>query len=301
MLRSFVLASVVFLSAASAWSLDLGDVLVLLDNQVPESVIINMVAQQGDLALSESDANELRQAGASENLINALGIGDSYVQADGNLAPAWSSAPIVTDERQFAPPPVVVGNAATPPAMPAAASGPPQGSPIMPLAVAASGSAPLLGTREGWLSISNRDWQPYFLLVNPSDKRMFISRFENGGTIINPGENVVLNVRRETYKLFGDTGKSLQVRIRDNLTTTLSLDPFGVVGNSGLMGVSTDRDRVRNEVLFNAFVPPAQVVVMPPQVVYEHPAPVIVAPPPSVQFYYGHGRPSRHHGGRYWR
>lgn len=246
------------LGMASVQALDLDDIRLLLDNQVPESVIIDMAAQQGNIGLTESEANELRLSGASENLIAVLGT--AYAE------PA-ASDPFTAQSVQPAPQQYVSA-----PAQPA------DGSPIMPLEVTASSSFPALYAKEGWLSVSNRDWQPYFLQINVGDKRMFISRHANGGMVVNPGENVVVNIRKEGYKLYGDSGEKLEVKIRENLTTTLSLEPFGVFGNSGLTGVVNDRGKVRSKVLFAPYVPVQTVIV--------EPAPVVVVPPPA-RYYYG--------------
>ena len=167
----------------------------------------------------------------------------------------------------------------------------------MPLSVTMSSAYPALYEKQGWLSISNRDWQPYFLIVNESDEKMYLSRNNNGGTVINPGENVVLNIRRNGYKLYGDTGEKLEVKIRENLTTTLSLEPFGVFGNSGLTGVATDRGKIKSQVLFAPYVPVQRVIVEPAPVVIAPPPPAVIVapPPPTVRYYYG---PSRRY--YYW-
>ncbi len=247
-----------------ASALDVLDVQNMLVNEVPEAVIINMASSQGGLTLSEIDANALRSSGASENLISALGVAkpEPVVITSGNTPTTTTT--------------VVASSPATPA----------DGSPIFPASVVMSGSYPPLYAKEGWLSVSNRDWQPYFLLVDVQKKRMFLSRNPNGGVQIDSGQNVVLNIRKEGYKLYGDSGEKLTVKIRENLTTTLALEPFGVFGNSGLTGVATDKDKVRSEVLFYPFVPQPQTVII------ERPAPVIVEPAPvyvvpGPRYYYG--------------
>lgn len=247
-----------------AAALDVLDVQNMLVNEVPEAVIINMAASQGGLNMSEVDANALRSSGASENLITALGVAKAE--------------------------PVVITNTTTTTAAPATVvtsspASPADGSPMFPASVVVSGAYPALYAKEGWLSVSNRDWQPYFLLIDVQKKRMFLSRNPNGGVQIDSGQNVVLNIRKEGYKLYGDSGEKLTVKIRENLTTTLALEPFGVFGNSGLTGVATDQGKTKSEVLFYPFVPQPQTVIIerPPSVIVER-APVYVVPGPR---YYG--------------
>lgn len=247
-----------------AAAMDVLDVQNMLVNQVPEAVIINMASSQGGLTLSEIDANALRSSGASENLISALGV-------------AKAEPVVITSGGTSTTTPTVVTSSASTPAA---------GSPIFPASVVTSGAYPALYAKEGWLSVSNRDWQPYFLLVDVQKKRMFLSRNPNGGVQIDSGQNVVLNIRKEGYKLYGDSGEKLTVKIRENMTTTLALEPFGVFGNSGLTGVATDKDKTRSEVLFYPFVPQPQTVII------ERPAPVIVEPAPvyvvpGPRYYYG--------------
>lgn len=246
-----------------ASALDVLDVQNMIVNGVPEAVIINMASSQGGLTMSEVDANALRSAGASENLITSLGV----VKAE----------PVIVTTTTTAAPPVVVTSSAASPA---------DGSAMFPASVVMSGSYPALYAKEGWLSVSNRDWQPYFLLIDVQKKRMFLSRNPNGGVQIDSGQNVVLNVRKEGYKLYGDSGEKLTVKIRENLTTTLALEPFGVFGNSGLTGVATDQGKTKSEVLFYPFVPrPQTVIIERPAPVIVEPAPVYVVPGP--RYYYG--------------
>lgn len=268
----------VCLTASGARALDYEDVKGLLRNQVAQEVIVNMVNSEGTIYITTEQANELRSMGASENLIAAMrprsttmvGGATEYVQAE----------------------PVVVGPTTTVESVEiGVAAGPAEGSPVMPVAISMTGAFPPRYDKEGWLSISNHDWMPYYILINQGDKRIFISRAPNGGIMVNSGQNVVVNLRKETYKMYGDSGNKLEVKVRENETNRLSLNPFGVVGNSGLTGVSTERDKVRSEVLFNNYVPA-------PTVIIQEPAPVIVVPPPPPPVYY---RPPyygpRHRGG----
>lgn len=149
------------------------------------------------------------------------------------------------------------------------------------------GAPPPLGRKQGWLSITNRDWMPYYLAVNRKDK-LFLYRAGDGhgGVLIPSGTTVTLALEKETYDMYGTSSERLKVRVREGRTTTLSLEPFGFVGNTGLRGVVNDGDRVRNEVLFDNY---STVVVRPT------PVPVIVnrpppPPPPPVII----GRPPYH-------
>lgn len=236
-------------------ALDYGEVVSLLSNNVPETVIINMASNQGGIGLSERQADDLRGLGASESLIAALKTRPNPV--------------IVSDS------PPAVASSGTISNMSA------EGSPIFPADITIMGAHPALCEKEGWLSVTNRDWEPYYLQINIKDKRMFLSKHPNGGVEIDSGENVVLNIRKEGYKLYGDSGEKLEVKIRENLTTTLSLEPFGMFGNSGLRGVATDRGKVRSEILFEPYYPRPQTIIVEPV-----PAPVIVAPPPPARYYY---------------
>ncbi|MDR1613155.1 MAG: hypothetical protein LBT97_10310, partial [Planctomycetota bacterium] len=108
-------------------------------------------------------------------------------------------------------------------------------------------------------------------------------------------------VRREGYKLYGDNGNKLEVKIREGETTTLSLEPFGVAGNSGLNAIAVNRDKVRSETLFDGYVPAPVVVAPAPRVIYRPaPPPVIIHEPRpgfNFGFYYdgGRGGRRRHH------
>ncbi|MDR1534435.1 MAG: hypothetical protein LBU64_04975 [Planctomycetota bacterium] len=135
--------------------------------------------------------------------------------------------------------------------------------------MARSYQPPSLGRRQGWLAISNRDWFGYTLVVGGGDK-LFLHRDNAGapGVSIPSGTTVTVALNRDNYDLFGSGPGRLRVRIRESRTTTLSLEPFGYVGGTGLLGVVNDGDRVDNGTLFES--PPEVVVVRPP---------VIVAPP----------------------
>lgn len=141
-------------------------------------------------------------------------------------------------------------------------------------------SPPPLGRKQGWLTISNRDWQTYTLVVDRKDK-LFLYRGGQGygGMVIPSGATVTIVVEKETYDLYGNNSDKLKVRVREGRTTTLSLEPFGYVGNTGLMGVVNDGDKVRNEVLFDNYAPPV-VVQQPPIIVQQPPTVIVNRPPP---------------------
>lgn len=146
-------------------------------------------------------------------------------------------------------------------------------------------SPPPLGRRQGWLTVSNRDWQNYTLVVDRKDK-IFIYRGGQGygGVVIPSGATITIALEKETYDLYGNNSDKLKVKVREGRTTTLSLEPFGYVGNTGLMGVVNDGDKVRNEVLFDNYAPP--VVIQPPPTIIVNrpppPPPVIVNRPPVI-------------------
>lgn len=100
--KAFALATAatMILAVSTASALDFNDVRNLIANQVSESVIQNMVRQDASLAITESQANELRGLGASESLVASIrraptvgsySDGSSYVTDDSY------SAPVVVD------------------------------------------------------------------------------------------------------------------------------------------------------------------------------------------------------------
>ncbi|MCC8190688.1 MAG: hypothetical protein LIP77_08650 [Planctomycetes bacterium] len=144
------------------------------------------------------------------------------------------------------------------------------------------GSPPPLGRRQGWLTISNRDWQPYTLAANHKE-RLFLYRAGSGGggILIPSGTTVTIALEKGTYDLYGSTSDKIKVKIREGRTSTLSLEPFGYANSPGLRGVVNDGDKVRTGTLFDPYIttvvrPGPPVVVAPP------PPSVIVAPPPVV-------------------
>lgn len=284
------------LFAGAAPALDANDVMQLLQNRVGEEIILNMVRSDGTIYITPEEAANLRAMGASETLIAAMRPWETTAAPSSLATPRVTvTGPGTASASSSAPMGVVVAD----------------GSPVMPATVVGSGAFPSRFDKEGWLSISNHDWQPYFINIVPGDERIFISRHPNGGMVVNSGENVVVNLRKNTYKTYGDSGNKLEVRVREGETTTLDLNPFGVVGNSGLTGVARDRQRVRSETLFNNYAPPPTVIVQPapppavivrpapPPVVIERRPPVIVVPggPPHYRRY---GPPPHHPPYRRW-
>ena len=147
-------------------------------------------------------------------------------------------------------------------------------------------SPPALGRKQGWLTVSNRDWQEYTLVVGPND-RMFLYQGGRGygGIVIPSGATITLAVEKDNYRLYGNNEDKLRVRVREGRTTTLSLEPFGYVGNTGLRGVVNDGDKVRNEVLFDNYYEAPVIVQTPPPVIINRPPPpppVIINRPPVV-------------------
>ncbi len=305
-----------------AAALDVGDVKNLIQNKVSEDVIINMVKTDGTIYITPEEAAMFRSMGASENLIAALRP-TPYMATPSASAPpaaAAASAPAkgyrppkvispsqpsaqAAPVQQPAPPAPSVTVVQSAPAPTVVSSGTAEGSPIVPAEVAMSSAYPALYHKEGWLSVYNRDWTTYYLSINVDKEKMFLSKVPNGGMAIDSGQNVIVNIRKHDYKLYGDSGKDLKVNVREGETTTLSLNPFGVFGNSGLTGVATDRDKVRSEVLFYAYSPAPTVIVEQPPVVVQPPVvieqpPVYVVPGPRYYrpYYYGPG-PRYYRGG----
>lgn len=144
---------------------------------------------------------------------------------------------------------------------------------------------PPLGKRQGWLTISNRDWRSYTVVVTGKDK-IYIYRDNaprRGGVTVPSGTSVTLALEKDTYDIYGSHSDKMRVRIREGRTATLSLEPFGRKGRSGLRGVISDGGRSHNSILFDAYVerpgpshqrpghsgkptppPPPSVIVRPP-------------------------------------
>lgn len=141
-------------------------------------------------------------------------------------------------------------------------------------------SPPALGRKQGWLVITNRDWVNYSLNIDYKDEKLYLYQEGQGwGSVHLPsGSTITLALEKDTWDLYGNASEKLKVRIREGRTTTLSLEPFGTVGNTGLIGVVNDGDRTRSETLFDMYTPPV-VVTRPPAIIVEQPPPVIVERP----------------------
>lgn len=279
-----------FMLGGTAAALDYNDVKNLMQNKVAEEVIINMINTDGSLYVTMEEANEMRAMGASENLIQAMRPRDTTVYGSSQTTPT------VVVQTTPTTPSTLYQSTETPTVV-VEVEGPVEGMPVVPVDITMYGGHPSRYDKEGWISVSNHDLMPYYILIDQNDKRIFISRSPNGGMVVDSGQNVVVNVRKATYKMYGDSGNKLEVKVRENETNRLSLNPFGVIGNSGLTGVSTERDRVRSEVLFSNYVPAPAVVIQeaPVIVVPSAPPPPVFYGPPHRRYYRGGG------GGAYFR
>ncbi|MDR1535398.1 MAG: hypothetical protein LBU64_09925 [Planctomycetota bacterium] len=244
----------------AARALDSGDIRLLLQNRVPEETILNLIRADGSIYITTEEAEDFRALGASENLVATLRPRPTVLAPEQTVPD--SGAIVLAPDAQA----------------PAAVQ--PPGGPVGPVPVVPAAAFPPLREKEGWLSIFNHDQLPYFISANVKDERLFVSRHDNGGVPINPGQNLALSLRKNGYKLYGDSGRDLTVKIREGETTTLSFNPFGVAGNSGMTGVSTDREKTRSEVLFSPYEPPPAVIVQEPPVIIQEafPPPILVVP-----------------------
>lgn len=149
--------------------------------------------------------------------------------------------------------------------------------------VGRSFAPPPIGRNQGWLSITNRDWQDYtFVETRKGRASLYQGRMGYpGGIVVPSGSTITIAVEKDTWEILGNTNDRLKVRVREGRTSTVSLEPFGFVGNTGLRGVSNDGERVRNEVLFDMFMQPPVIVQPAPPVIIQRPPPppVIVRPP----------------------
>ncbi len=257
-----VVVAVVWVMAVTAAALDYNDLVLMKENGVADSVIVNMLEDSGGVALTAEQEGRLRGLGASEELLVAARTNTSIAAPVVQVAPVVQSAPSVT----------VV-------------------EPAGPVPITEMAALPPRYQKEGWVSVSNSGWETYYLIVDQKAKRMFLSQSPNGGVSIEPGQNIALNVRKETYKMYGQNGRELKVRVRENEITRITMTPMGAPGG-GLLTVSAqDRERVRSEILFGH-------VVRPPTPVYIEPAPTVIVRPgpvygPYHRPFYG---PYRGHG-----
>ncbi len=161
---------------------------------------------------------------------------------------------------------------------------------------------PPIVRNQGWLSVSNRDWQPYTVVIEKKGRASLYQGSQNYPGMqcvtIPSGSTMILALEKDTWEFRGNTDTKLKVKVREGRTSTLSLEPYGPAGNSGLRGITNDGDKVRNEILFQSYYEPPVIVRQPTVVVHRPPPPpppiivqrppVIVAPPP-------HHRPPSHH------
>jgi hypothetical protein len=166
---------------------------------------------------------------------------------------------------------------------------------------------PRLGSKQGWLSISNRDWKDYTFVENKKGRATLYEGGINypGSIVIPSGSTITIALEKDTWDIMGNTNDRLKVKVREGRTSTVSLEPFGYKGNTGLRGISNDGDRVRDEILFNVYVQPPVVIQPPPAIIIDRPPPppVIIQRPPVVVVPPYHHRPPPppphyHHSGR---
>lgn len=145
---------------------------------------------------------------------------------------------------------------------------------------------PSLGRKDGWLAISNRDWQPYTIVIERKGRASIYEgaqRYAGQQSFVIPsGATMTIALEKDSWEFRGNNDDKLKVKVREGRTSTLSLEPFGPVGNTGLRGISNDGDKVRSEILFDTYVAPI-VVQRPPVIVQTPPPPpVIVTRPPVI-------------------
>lgn len=253
-----VMATALLFSSGLAAALEYNDIVVMKQNALPDEVIVNMIRDGGGVELTSEQESQLRGMGFSEPVLAAARMS--------RPVPSAASVPVQVIET---PQPVTVHE------------------PLGPTPITMTAQLPARYAKEGWISVSNTGWESYFMAVDQKAKRIFLSQTPNGGIEIIPGENVALNVRKEGYKMYGNNGKRLNVKVRENEVTRITLIPFGVPGG-GILNVSCqDRERVRSEILFGVFVtaPPAVIVEPAPAVIVE-PAPVFIHPGPHYRRHY---------------
>ncbi len=169
--------------------------------------------------------------------------------------------------------------------------------------LARSYAPPAIHGKQGWLAISNRDWQPYTVVI---EKKGRASLYQGSQSypgmechVIPSGATMTLALEKETWEFRGNNNDELKVKIREGRTATLSLEPFGPAGNTGLRGTTNDGDKVRTEVLFNNYYAPPVIIQSPAIIAAPPPPPVIVTRPPVIvhrppPVVYDYGRPPHH-------
>lgn len=138
----------------------------------------------------------------------------------------------------------------------------------------------------GMLSVTNRDWSDYTIIVRRGQDDMFIVRGrQRGGTVVPAGSTVAIPLPKENYKMVGESGKQVRIRINERETTAIVLTPFGRPGATGLRADVGNRGKMRSVVLFDE--PRGRIRVIseaPPTIIAAPPPPVIVAPPGGVVY-----------------
>ncbi|MCD7897853.1 MAG: hypothetical protein LUG50_14455 [Planctomycetaceae bacterium] len=87
-LTAVAAATALFFTVAGAQALDYNDLRNLVSNNVSDSVILNMVQQDSNLAITVEEANELRRLGASESVVMSIPrlVGGSVIQPGGSTS-----------------------------------------------------------------------------------------------------------------------------------------------------------------------------------------------------------------------
>jgi hypothetical protein len=164
---------------------------------------------------------------------------------------------------------------------------------------------PAIGSKQGWLAISNRDWQPYTIVIEKKGRASLYQGSQSypgmESYVIPSGATTTLALEKDTWEFRGNNNDKLKVKVREGRTSTMSLEPFGPAGNTGLRGVTNDGEKVRNEILFNNYYEPP-VVIQPPTIIAAPPPPpvIVTRPPvvvhrPPVVIYDHRHRPHDHH------
>lgn len=145
---------------------------------------------------------------------------------------------------------------------------------------------PPVGRKQGLLAISNRDWEDYTVVVTKKGRMSLYRGDSNYAGYLNyripAGTTVYLALEKDDWRISAENSDRLRVKVREGRTSTVSLNPFGFAGNSGLRGVSNDGDRVREEILFDNYTQPVIVQRPAPTVVIPPPPPTIIGRPPVI-------------------
>ncbi len=121
--------------------------------------------------------------------------------------------------------------------------------PLAPALLIPGYEFPGLYAGEGWFSVSNHDYQPYFIGVDMDKREITLTTIPVGGFAIADGESFVINIKAGDYKLCYEGAEPIAAHIEENNATTLSLYPFGVWGNNGLLAVLSDTVTTYSQIL----------------------------------------------------